>query len=229
MTRFSALLLSVFALLGQLCFGQNEPLAPIPGRLTDVTLYKGTALVGRHVELPADKQGTFEIVVSPLPTATDPDSVYADDTSGVEVRSVSCRTRPVDQAVEREDRVSQLDLAIRELERKISSSKNEIALRRIRQNFLKGLENFVAPAAHQEMTHGVLQAEELAAVTKMHFEEYESASQEILKLDFEIEDDQKSLSALKKERSKMATGPPQTYDGAQSRNLTWQSALPCYV
>ena len=66
---------------------------------------------------------------------------------------------------------------------KIATANNEIALRRIRQSYLKDLQRFVAPAASQEMTHGVIQSKEIEAVTQLHFREYEKASQEILKLD----------------------------------------------
>ena len=87
-----------------------------------------------------------------------------------------------------------LDKAIEEIEKAITNANNEISLRRIRQDFLKNLGGFVAPSARQEMTHGVLQAEELEKVTQMHFREYETASQEIMKLDFEIGDHQIELA-----------------------------------
>jgi uncharacterized protein (TIGR02231 family) len=154
----------------------------------------------------------MEIVISPLPTATDPASVFADEVKGVEVRSVSCQTRPPDEAEKMKSKVAQLDQQILDLEQTIANARNEIALRRIRQEFLRNLENFVAPAASQEMAHGVLQAEELQKVTTMHFTEYETASQEILKLDFEIDAEQKKLAELNRERDKMAAGPPRTYD-----------------
>ena len=184
----------------------------ITGRLTEVTLYQGMALVTRHVDLPDAKQGPIEIVVSPLPTATDPSSVFADRAQGVEVRSVACRSRPPAEAAKLKSEVHRLDLAIKDLGEKIATSKNEIALRRIRQDYLKSLGNFVAPAVSQEMAHGILQAKEIEAVTQMHFKEYETASQEIMEFDFEIEEDQEKLGDLRKEREKLAAGPPLTYD-----------------
>ena len=149
------------------------------GTITQVALYQGTALISRQIEVPAGQEGPVELIVSELPTATDPATVYADGTVGVDVRSVACRKRALTEEEKAEDAVAALDLAIRELERKMSDNRNEMALRRIRQEYLRALERFVAPAATQEMTHGVLQAKELEAVTKMHFAEYEAASQEI--------------------------------------------------
>ena len=185
---------------------------PLKGSISEVTLYRGNALVSREVVIPKGPAGPLEILVSPLPTATDPSTVFADNAEGVEIRSVSCRTRPVEQGEQRRGEVAQLEASILELEQKIANSKNEIALRRIRQDFLRSLGDFVAPAAKQEMAHGVLQADELATVTQMHFKEYETASQEILQLGFDIDKDQEALTELRNERDKLAAGPPVTYD-----------------
>lgn len=180
--------------------------------IREVTLYQGTALVTREVRIPADQGGSFEVVVSGLPTATDPESVFADEGKGVEVRSVTCRMRSSEETKRVESEVAKLDARIKALQRKISTARNEIALRRIRQDFLRNLGDFVAPAARQEMAHGVVQAEELEKVTKMHFEEYETASTEIMKYDVEIDDDSEELSTLSSERQKLASGPTQIYD-----------------
>ena len=177
-----------------------------------VTLYQGTALVTREVRVPAEQEGSFEVIVKGLPTATDPESVFADEGQGLEVRSVTCRKRSSDETKRVKTEVARLDNLIKELDRKSSDARNEIALRRIRQDYLRNLGSFVAPAARQEMSHGVLQADELAAVTKMHFTEYETASQEIMKLTNQIDDDGETLSTLRKERDKLASGPTQIYD-----------------
>ena len=189
-----------------------ESLGEVTGKVREVTLYQGTALVTREVDLPAGRQGSFEVVVTPLPTATDPVSVYADEAEGVEIRSVTCRVRPTDEEKAREGKVAKLDVEIKVLVRKITNARNEIALRRIRQEFLRDLGSFVAPAARQEMEHGVIQAEEIDRVTQMHFREYEKASQEIMKLDTQIDDDQEALDKLREERDRLASGPPLSYD-----------------
>jgi uncharacterized protein (TIGR02231 family) len=151
-------------------------------------------------------------VIGPLPSATDASSVHADQAKGVTVRSVACRSRPPEEAAKLRGRAGEVADAIHALEVKTAIARNEIALRRIRQNYLKDLQNFVAPAAAQEMTHGVIQSKEIEAVTQMHFREYEKASQEIMKLDLEIQDDGKALDLLEAEKATLAAGPPVTYD-----------------
>lgn len=180
--------------------------------IREVTLYQGNALVTRKVTVGADQEGAFEVIVSGLPTATDPESVFADEGRGLEVRSVTCRKRSSDKTKRVESEVAKLDARIKELRRKISTARNEIALRRIRQEFLRNLGNFVAPAAREEMSHGVIQADELQKVTAMHFQEYETASKEIMAYDNAIDDDSEELSQLASDRQRLASGPTEIYD-----------------
>ncbi|MDB4289343.1 DUF4140 domain-containing protein, partial [bacterium] len=129
--------------------------------ISEVTLYQGTALVTRRVTIPVEKAGAFEILVSGLPTATDPESVFADEGTGLEVRSVTCRMRSSEETKRVDSKVTQLDKQIKELTEAMSTARNEITLRRMRQEYLRNLGNFVAPAARLEMAHGAIQATEL--------------------------------------------------------------------
>jgi uncharacterized protein (TIGR02231 family) len=195
------------------CVASAEGPATLSGTLSEVTVYQGTALVSRIIDIPADQAAPTEVVVSNLPSATDPNSVYADQAKGVVIRSVAFRTKTPDKAAQEQSEVAKLEQSIKELRRTSAIARNEIALRRIRQDFLKRLgANFVAPAAEQEMTHGVLQSDELRKLTKMHFDEYEKASQEIMKLDLEIEESAVHLQLLVDRRKTLAAGPPVAYE-----------------
>lgn len=194
-------------------FSTAQPPAVLSGKIAEVTVYQGTALVSRVVDIPAAQAAPMEVVVSNLPSATDPNSVYADQAQGVEIRSVAFRTKTPDEAAQAQSDVAKLEQAIKALRKATSIARNEIALRRIRQDFLKRLgANFVAPAAEREMTHGVLQADELQKLTKLHFDEYEKASQEIMKLDLEIEENTAQLEVLESRRKTLADGPPVAYE-----------------
>ena len=72
----------------------------LTGKISDVTVYQGTALVSRIVEIPAAQAAPMEIVVSELPSATDPNSVYADQPQGVVIRSIAFRTKTPDKAAQ---------------------------------------------------------------------------------------------------------------------------------
>lgn len=171
-------------------------------------------LVTRRVEIPAGKSGAFEILVEAFPTATAtaPKSVFADDAEGLEVRSVTCRMCSSEEIKRIDSKIAQLDKKLKELREAIGTARNEIALRRMRQDYLKNLSKFVAPAARQEMSHGVIQAEKLRKVTGMQFDEYEITSQEIMTLDLSISDQTTQLNELSTERNKLISGPTQIHD-----------------
>jgi uncharacterized protein (TIGR02231 family) len=52
----------------------------------------------------------------------------------------------------------------------------------------------------------------LQKLTKLHFDEYEKASQEIMNLDLEIQENSTQLDALEERRQTLAAGPPVEYE-----------------
>ena len=90
----------------------QAPGQPIAGEISEITLYQGTAVVSRQVDVPADKLGACEIIIGPLPAATDPTSVYADKVTGATVRSVACRSRPPEEAAKLQGRAGELEKEI---------------------------------------------------------------------------------------------------------------------
>ena len=85
------------------CHASAQPPEVLSGKIAEVTVYQGTALVSRVVELPAAPAAAMEVVVSDLPSATDPNSVYADQAQGVEIRSVAFRTKAPREVVAKEE------------------------------------------------------------------------------------------------------------------------------
>src|SRR5262245_31330841 len=65
-----------------------------PSKLTAVTVYPAGALVTREVEANGPA-GRVELVVSPLPVATVPSSLYAEGADGIRVLTTRYRTRPI--------------------------------------------------------------------------------------------------------------------------------------
>ena len=86
---------------------------PTPGRIVAVTVYQGQALVTREVAVP-EGEGTFELVVSPLPATTVAGSLAAEGGEGLRVLATRFRSRTVrdDARAEvraKEDEVRQLE------------------------------------------------------------------------------------------------------------------------
>ena len=128
------------------------------GEIESVTLYRGQALVTRVVRFDAPA-GTADVVIGNLPEQLVPDSLYASAPDGLQVRAVRYRTRAVGEAPREE--IRDLDAAIRELEKDLRKiGKDQLVLQEQKQ-YLEKLQNFVAPTAQAELTHGVLNAKTL--------------------------------------------------------------------
>src|SRR5918993_575952 len=116
-----------------------EPVAA--SRLVAVTVYQGTALVTREVDVP-EGQNLVEIVVSPLPEQTVDSSLYTEGTDGIRVLSTRFRTRAVREDTREEVRA--LEQRIRDIA--LANEAIEHARQVSEQNLqlLAKLENFTA-------------------------------------------------------------------------------------
>ena len=106
--------------LAVLLYGRNPPpqekadapaaLKAVNNKITSVTVYPGSALVTRTVEIPAGV-GTFEVVVTPLPPHTLDGSLYSEGDEGVRVLTTRFRRRPVQEDTREEVRKLQATAA----------------------------------------------------------------------------------------------------------------------
>lgn len=168
LTRLSSLLL--LALFAPAAYAQapQEPAPPIEDvpaprqpaetRLTDVTVYQGTALVTREVKVP-EGQGLVEVVVTPLPHQTIPSSLYSEGGDGFRVLSTRYRARAV-----REDTraaVREKDEEIRKLQ--TEARKLQAASEVIKQDreYLQKLEGFTAAVAKSLNDQGRFDSEQI--------------------------------------------------------------------
>src|SRR5204863_9912509 len=63
-----------------------------PSRITAVTVYQGSALVTREVQIPAGA-GSMEVIVSPLPAQTLDSSLYSEGSADIRILTTRFRTR----------------------------------------------------------------------------------------------------------------------------------------
>src|SRR5438552_19189971 len=85
---------------------------PAEHKIVAVTVYRGTALVTRTVDVP-EGAGTIELVVSPLPPETVASSLYAEGTDGIRVLNTRFRTRAIRE--DTRDEVRKLQAQIKQL------------------------------------------------------------------------------------------------------------------
>jgi len=175
----------------------------LKGKVDEVTVYRGQALVTRLVEVPGPA-GLREVVVTELPERINPGSIYAESADGVEVRSVRYRIRPVERDVREE--VRKLDQEIREVQDQIQGLTEQEKVFANQTSYLDKLEQFTAPTAHVELTKGVLNAETLKALTAFMFETRGTISGKLLKLGFDKRDLTDKLSVLNRQRELLTAG-----------------------
>ena len=133
------------------------------GQVSDVTLYRGQALVTRTLVLDV-KAGTTEVVVGPLPERIAADSLFTESNGGTEVRAVRFRTRAVGQ--EPREEVRKLQEEMKELTREQLAIRKSRELLQKNSAYLDKLEGFVAPTAKVELSQGVLKPEALVETSK---------------------------------------------------------------
>lgn len=176
---------------------------PVEGKVIEVTLYRGQALVTREVPLPA-MAGEAEVVVTGLPEQVIGDSLFAEGGDEVEIRAVRYRQRPVGQAPREE--IRKLDDALQKLSDEIAHNQQMIDLMQKRSQYLDQLEGFVAPTAKTELSKGVLDATSLEKMTTFTFTQRAEVADQTLKLQQARRDLQEQLNLLQRQRAELTTG-----------------------
>lgn len=185
--------------------------ASTKGRVEAVTVYRGQALVTRAVDLAASA-GLAEIIVTDLPARVLPGSLYADGGTGVSVRSVQFRTRPVAEDV-RED-VRKIDGEIAALNDKLTEYSGSLERLTQQRAYIDKMENFVAPTAQAELTKGVLNAETLTKLAEFAFQKREEIGKKQFEVSKQARELQGQLELKSREREKLTAGSVRTVNEA---------------
>jgi uncharacterized protein (TIGR02231 family) len=182
-----------------------------PSRVAAVTVYRGTALVGRDVTVP-EGSGLIELVVTPLPPHTVATSLYTEGADGLRVLSTRFRARAVqaDTRAEvrtREDQIKKIQQETELLNRQVQTRDTNLQL-------LGKLENFTA-ATMQTMTEkGVFSAESTIAVSKYIMQSREDMSQSQVELQHKITANNDQVAFLQRQLQELAAGSSRTEQDA---------------
>ena len=125
--RYPTMFLSLFAILLSTSRTDANDANPLQasGNIDAVTVYRGQALITRVLEIPGPS-GLREIVVTDLPQHVVPGSLHAEATTGLKVRSLSYRMRPVQEDVR--DEVREIDKQMRTISDDLTSNYKQIEL-----------------------------------------------------------------------------------------------------
>ena len=143
---------------------ENVP-APRPAasRITDVTVYRGQALVTREVSVP-EGDGTVELVVTPLPAQAVDSSLFTEGGDGLRVLSTRFRTRAVKNDTRQEVRIKEEQL--KNLNGEIDRLQKEIAVQEEDLKYLHKLEGFTGTSLAGLTEKGRLDSEAILTLSK---------------------------------------------------------------
>jgi len=176
-------------------------------KVVAVTVYQGTALVTREVDV-REGSGLLELVVSPLPPTTIDSSLYTESSDGIRVLTTRYRTRAVleDTRAEvrsREDQIKKLNDKNQELQKQLEVIGQDGQL-------LAKLENFTAATMQQLTEKGVLNSEATLKLANFVMERREADSMQLVHTQQQIQANQEQIQFLQRQLSELASGANRT-------------------
>lgn len=184
---------------------------PIPGKVSQVTLYRGQALVTRAVTLDGAKGG-HEIVVGDLPANVVEGSLYAESDEQVEIRAVRLRQRAVGE--EPREEVRKLDKQLLDLNDQQQLAQKQLEVLNKRGQYLDNLETFTANTAKSDLAKGSLNAESLEKLSAYSLTERQRVATEQIAQQKQLRDLQEQVQLLQQKRSELSSGSQRTVNEA---------------
>src|SRR5262249_51074745 len=132
-------------------------------RITHVTVYQNNALVTREVDVP-EGEGSFELVVTPLPPQTVNSSLYSEGAEGIRILTTRFRTRPIKEDTREEVRKLEAQLK----EKNETAQRLQADLKAVEQNLamLGKLENFTSVTTTSATEKGQLNGDNVITLSK---------------------------------------------------------------
>jgi hypothetical protein len=173
------------------------------GKIDAVTVYRGQAQVTRLVDLPAEA-GLVDMVVTDLPPAIAPGSLFAEVDGGAEVRHVRYRTRAVEADVR--EGVRKIDEQLAGIALEVSKVQSELGVLQKHSAYLDKLEAFTAPTANAELTRGVLNADTLTKLSSYMLEQRDKVATETLARQTKLADLGRQQAMLDRQKQELTQG-----------------------
>jgi hypothetical protein len=170
-------------------------LAQLAGKISEVTVYRGQALVTRDVEINV-VAGPQEIVVSPLPERVVPESLYAVSEPDVTVRAVRYRVTAV--GVEPRDEVRKIDEQLKAKTRDMKRIDSQLSVLENKSSYLDKLENYVT--ATTDTGKGALDPKALTDTSQYIFTQRAEIAEQQLTLGNDKEQVESDINTLNRQR-----------------------------
>lgn len=199
----------VFALIlyPAITWAQQRPPTTAPSRVSTVTIYRGSALVTRQVDVPAGT-GLIELIVNPLPPQTLDSSLYSEGTNGIRVLSTRYRTRAVKDDISAEVRAKEsqivtLQLEAEKMQKRIAVIDQDLAL-------LGKLESFTGATMQQLAEKGLLSADTTIALAKHVMETRATKVAEQVQIQQQLRANAEGIQFAQRELAELSAGSAKT-------------------
>lgn len=169
----------------------------VNGQVSEVTLYRGQAMITRLVPVKGTK-GTLEVVVTGLPDQIITGSMFAEGGEHIEVRAVQYRNRAVGE--EPREEVRKLDEQMEAISHKLAVNQKGQQLAAKKMEYLDKLDTYVAGTGKSDFEKGALDAVSLEKIATFGFEQRKLTSNEQIELEQQARDLNKQLELLKRQR-----------------------------
>jgi uncharacterized protein (TIGR02231 family) len=173
----------------------------IPGKIDEVVVYHGQALVTRQITLDLP-QGNSEVLVTSLPERIILESIYAESSGDTKVLSVRYRTRAV-EADSREE-VKKLDAEIEGIKRQQYQAKRDNDIARWFFDHFDALWKLTVDATNVDLNRSMLDAgvfEKLATYLETKNKQWH---ERLVEIEFHSQDLQRQLELLERKRNELA-------------------------
>jgi uncharacterized protein (TIGR02231 family) len=176
-------------------------------RVAAVTVYPGSALVSREVDVPAGK-GLIELTVSPLPPTIIQSSLYSEGTEGVRVLTTRFRSRAIQQDTRADVAKLQEELA----QLSLSREKIEADVKAIQENFkmLGKMEGFMSVTTIQATEKGALNSDAAITLAKYIKESRIETSRELVVLQQQVKANMNKAEFAQRRLGEVNTGAPRS-------------------
>lgn len=177
----------------------NQP--PAASTVVGVTVYQSSALVAREVAVPA-KAGTVELIVSPLPATTVPNSLYAESAGDIRVLATRYRTRPLQETAQEELRKLESDVKL--LAKAEQVTRKQLETLQANLQFVSKLEGFTAATMEKVTEKGMLNAEAVTQLSTFVMDSRDTRNAQVVALEQKLQENAEQRDFLRRQIAQLA-------------------------
>jgi uncharacterized protein (TIGR02231 family) len=207
MKNQTKILTSSIVVIAFLCSVAFADTPTTTGTISNVTVYRGQALVTRAINIDLSP-GSSELIVEDLPAMIIPESIYAQTSDNIKVLSVRYRQKAVREATR--DEVKQLDAQIEDVKYKLKCADRDYKHFGHYGKMFDELKDFTIIAAKNDLNRGLLTFEPIeklaGLIEEKAFEYHERTTQ----IEDKMTELQKDMELLERKRTELSAGHSRT-------------------